>query len=71
MPAIEQLPYTVEVWTDDGNHLVDSLARASHHAVAVAAYWAATTARPRAYVMLRNRAMVLSERPASLAPGPS
>jgi len=62
MPAIENLLYAVEIWSDDGNHLIEIIARVSHYEVAAAAYWAATKARPRSYVMLRNRAMGLRER---------
>lgn len=62
MPALETLSYAVEVWSDDGNHLIEILARVSNFEIATAAYWAALRVRPKDYLILRQGAMVIRER---------
>lgn len=64
MPALETLSFAVEVWSDDGNHLVEILARVSNFEIATAAWWAALRVRPRDYLTLRQGAMVIRERKA-------
>lgn len=60
--VVEELEYAVEAWTDDGGSLVEVLARACQLHIATGAYWAATRARPKTYVTLRQGAYVLRER---------
>lgn len=64
MPALETLSFAVEVWSDDGNHRVEILARVSNFEIATAAYWAALRVRPKDYLTLRQGAMVIRERKA-------
>lgn len=57
-------PFKVEEWDDAGVHLVEVLATAANHSIALAAYEAALIARPRATITLRHGARVIKERKA-------
>lgn len=46
--------FTVDVWTADHNHIVETLATAGNHAVGKAAYLATVEVRPGAPVTLRH-----------------
>ena len=58
----ENLPYTIDEWTDDGVNLVQLHGRAKHFDIAVAAYEAAVRVEPRVWLTLRLGAQVLRER---------
>lgn len=61
MIAIEELTYTVEHWTDDGNKLIEVLARTANQSVAVAAFKAIRAMRPTNRLRLRQRARVIMD----------
>jgi hypothetical protein len=70
MKAIEELTFTVEHWSDDGNSLVEVLTKATNHGVAVAAFNATRTLRPSHRIRLRQRARIIldtTEQAAGLA----
>jgi hypothetical protein len=58
----ENLPYTIDEWTDDGANLVQIHGRAKHFDIAVAAYEATVRVEPRVWLTLRLGAQVLRER---------
>ena len=57
--AIEELTYAVEHWSDDGNKLIEVLARASNQGVAVAAFKTVRAMKPSNRIMLRQRARTI------------
>jgi hypothetical protein len=59
---LSDLGFTVEVWSDDGNRLLEVLAAARNSSVATAAYEAALPTRPNAIVKLRQKALLVEAR---------
>lgn len=65
MPRLpENLSHTIDQWTDDGQTLVEVLARAKTYEVAVAAFEAAVKAEPHAFLRLAHGARIIRERKA-------
>jgi hypothetical protein len=60
--AKEQLPYTIDEWSEDGRNLLVYHARAKHFEVAVAAFEAVARVEPEANLAMRLGAQVLRER---------
>jgi len=59
MSALEDLTYTIEAWSDDGNRLVEVLARAANQQIGVLAFKAARASRPTSRIRLRQRARII------------
>jgi hypothetical protein len=59
MPPQEDLPFTVELWTEGYQRLEETLARASDFLTAKGAFEAAMKCRAGAPIMLRYRARVV------------
>jgi hypothetical protein len=56
----DDLPYQVELWTEDRSAVELVLAVTAHSSIGYAAYYAATREYPDRYVTLRHRSRVLS-----------
>ena len=63
--AEHRASYTVEVWDDTGNHIVEHIGTLGNHAAATAAFAAACEARPKSEVTLRQGIRVVQRRPAT------
>ncbi len=61
MVAVEELTYTVEHWSDDGNKLIEVLARTANQGVAVIAYKAIRNMRPTHRIRLCQRARIIHD----------
>ena len=59
MIAIEELTYTIEHWSEDGNQLIEVLARSANQGVAVTAYKSVRSMRPTRRIRLRQRARII------------
>lgn len=57
----ENLPIVVEEWTPDGLKPVEVLARVANVPMARAMFPAARGLRPRARILIRDRALVISD----------
>ena len=63
MPQIpENLPYTVDEWSEDGQNLVQYHVRAKHFEVAVAAFEAVARMEPEPNLAMMLGTQVLRER---------
>ena len=51
--------FRIDAWDADGNSVVEHLAGLDDHGMAVAAYWAAVTAKPKEKITLRQGARVM------------
>jgi hypothetical protein len=56
------LPFRIEIWDRDRQHLEETLAASSSLPVAIGAYDAACRVRPKARVLLCNLAQIVRER---------
>ena len=57
--AEERFPFAVEQWSDDGEHLEETIVKCRNASVARAAFKAAIEQRPKNCLYLRNGAHVL------------
>ena len=60
---IENLRFAVEEWSADNSQLVEIIARVGVLTVAMSAYWSAAASRPKARIVLCEKARVLAHRP--------
>lgn len=60
---VDGLAFTVDVWDDKGVSLVQCLATAANHTMARAAFDAAISGRPGAYITLRHGARIIARSP--------
>ena len=59
----EDLRFTVEEWAADNKQPIEVIARVGVLTVAMSAYWSAAAARPKARIVLRERAIEIANRP--------
>ena len=60
----EDLPFTIEVWSEGFQRLEETLARAGDYLTAKGAFEAAVKRRPGQWLMVRDRARVVLKYPA-------
>jgi hypothetical protein len=59
MPLHEDLPSTIELWSEGYQRLEETIARAADYLTAKAAFEAAVKRRPTEPIMLRDRARIV------------
>jgi hypothetical protein len=64
MPQRDNLPHTIDQWTDDGRELVDTLGRVKTFDMAIAAFEAAIAADKHSYIRVSHGARIIRERKA-------
>ena len=60
---LEDLRFAVEEWSADNSGPIEIIARVGVLTVAMSAYWSAAAARPKARIILREKARELAHRP--------
>jgi hypothetical protein len=59
MATLEDLTYTIEAWSNDGNSLIEVLARTANQQIGVLAFRAARASRTTSRIRLRQRACII------------
>lgn len=70
MPALDNLEFEIAVWSDDGNRILEVLARTAKLEYGYAVFQAAVLSKPNDYIIFRRGAHVLRERMPAIEPMP-